>query len=85
MQGAAVTIVVPAFNEATIIDKVLESRITHASGGKTLVATMKAHGARAALVSGGFVQFTEKVGAALGFDETRANRLIEAGGKLTVQ
>lgn len=66
-----------------IIDHVLASRITHASGGATLVATMKAHGAKAALVSGGFVQFTEKVGVALGFDETRANRLIEAEGKLT--
>lgn len=66
-----------------IIDHVLSTRITHAPGGKTLVATMKAHGAYAALVSGGFVQFTEKVGAALGFDETRANRLIEAEGRLT--
>ncbi len=66
-----------------IIDHVLSTRITHAPGGKTLVATMKANGAYAALVSGGFVQFTEKVGAALGFDETRANRLIEAEGRLT--
>ncbi|MEO1536832.1 MAG: phosphoserine phosphatase SerB [Pseudomonadota bacterium] len=66
-----------------IIDHVLQTRITHAPGGRTLVRTMKARGARAALVSGGFVQFTSKVGAALGFDETRANRLIEADGKLT--
>ncbi|MEM9425609.1 MAG: phosphoserine phosphatase SerB [Pseudomonadota bacterium] len=66
-----------------VIDHVIASRIEHAPGGKTLVATMKAHGAYAALVSGGFVQFTEKVGAALGFNETRANRLIEADGKLT--
>ena len=66
-----------------IIEHVLSTRITHAPGGKALVATMKSRGARAALVSGGFVQFTDKVGAALGFDETRANRLIEADGKLT--
>ncbi|MEM7719554.1 MAG: phosphoserine phosphatase SerB [Pseudomonadota bacterium] len=66
-----------------IIDKVIETRIHLASGGKTLVATMKANGAYAALVSGGFAQFTEKVGAMLGFDETRANRLIEADGKLS--
>lgn len=66
-----------------IIDHVIETRIHHAPGGKTLVATMKANGAYTALVSGGFVQFTEKVGAALGFDETRANRLIEANGALT--
>ena len=66
-----------------IIDHVIATRIHHAPGGKTLVSTMKAHGAYTALVSGGFVQFTDKVGGALGFDETRANRLIEAEGKLT--
>lgn len=66
-----------------IIDHVIATRIQHAPGGKTLVSTMKAHGAYAALVSGGFVQFTDKVGSALGFDETRANMLIEANGKLT--
>lgn len=66
-----------------IIDQVIASRITLASGGKTLVATMKANGARAALVSGGFVQFTSKIGAQIGFDDTRANQLIEADGKLT--
>ncbi len=66
-----------------IIEHVLSTRITHAPGGKTLVATMKANGAYTALVSGGFVQFTERVGDALGFDETRANRLIEAEGRLT--
>lgn len=66
-----------------IIDHVIATRIHHTPGGKTLVATMKAHGAYTALVSGGFVQFTDKVGAALGFDETRANQLIEDSGKLT--
>lgn len=66
-----------------IIGKVIETRIEHAAGGATLVRTMKANGAYAALVSGGFLQFTEVVGGALGFDETRANTLIEAGGKLT--
>ena len=66
-----------------MIDYVLQTRITLAPGGDALVRTMKAHGAYAALVSGGFTQFTEKVGAALGFDETRANRLIEADGHLT--
>ncbi|MEM6384925.1 MAG: phosphoserine phosphatase SerB [Pseudomonadota bacterium] len=66
-----------------VIDRVLSTRITHAQGGKTLVATMKAHGAKTALVSGGFVQFTEKVGAALGFDLTRANRLEVRNGHLT--
>ncbi|PZO68764.1 MAG: phosphoserine phosphatase SerB, partial [Sphingomonas taxi] len=43
------------------------------------VATMRANGAYAALVSGGFTAFTEAVAAKLGFDENRANVLeIEA-------
>ncbi|MEO9823454.1 MAG: phosphoserine phosphatase SerB [Paracoccaceae bacterium] len=66
-----------------IIEHVIDTRISLASGGKTLVATMKANGARAALVSGGFLQFTSRIAAELGFDETRANRLLEVDGKLT--
>lgn len=66
-----------------IIDDVISTRITLAKGGKTLVATMKENGARTALVSGGFLQFTSRIGAQIGFDDTRANTLIEANGKLT--
>jgi phosphoserine phosphatase len=67
----------------TVIAKVLEERITLAPGGKTLVATMRAQGAHAALVSGGFTAFTGPVAAALGFDEHRANQLLAEGGRLT--
>lgn len=67
----------------SIIDTVISDRITLASGGKTLVKTMKYNGAKAALVSGGFLQFTTRIGAMLGFDETRANTLIEQDGVLT--
>lgn len=35
------------------------------------------------MVSGGFTAFTTKVAADLGFDEHRANTLLEADGKLT--
>ncbi|PZQ97811.1 MAG: phosphoserine phosphatase SerB [Cereibacter sphaeroides] len=66
-----------------VIGQVLQDRITLAAGGKELVATMKANGARAALVSGGFTAFTGPVATALGFDENRANTLEAAGGKLT--
>lgn len=66
-----------------IIEKVIATRITLAPGGKTLVATMKANGARAVLVSGGFVQFTRRISDMIGFDDNRANQLIEADGKLT--
>ncbi len=66
-----------------VIGKVLATRITDMPGGRTLVATMKANGARAALVSGGFTAFTGPVAARLGFDENRANRLLASDGVLT--
>ena len=44
-----------------VIDKVLAKRITLMPGGAALVATMKANGAYAALVSGGFTAFTSAV------------------------
>ncbi len=66
--------------DAGVIDRVLATRITYMPGGKALLATMKANGAYAALVSGGFTAFTGKVAADLGFDENRANTLnIEDG------
>jgi len=66
-----------------VIEKVMAHRITLMPGGPVLVATMKANGARAALVSGGFTAFTTRVAALLGFDENRANILHVEGGKLT--
>jgi len=67
----------------SVINKVLEERITLMPGGKAMLATMKANGAYAALVSGGFTAFTAKVAAELGFDENRANTLLVEDGKLT--
>lgn len=69
--------------DAAVIDKVLAERITLMPGGAELLATMKANGAYAALVSGGFTAFTAKVAGTLGFDENRANSLLIADGKLT--
>lgn len=68
--------------EATIA-RVLDTRITPMPGGATLVATMKAHRAHCALVSGGFTAFTTRVAADLGFDEHRANTLLAADGLLS--
>jgi phosphoserine phosphatase len=67
----------------SIVDEVIESRITLTPGGKTLVATMRAHGACTALVSGGFTLFTRKVAAMLGFQENRANELLLDGARLS--
>ncbi len=69
--------------DEAVIGHVLETRITLMPGGPVLLATMKANGAYAALVSGGFTAFTAKVAAELGFDENRANTLIAENGKLT--
>lgn len=69
--------------DAGVIDHVLATRITPMPGGAVLVATMKAHGAPAALVSGGFTAFTAAVAARLGFDRHRANVLEVAEGRLT--
>ena len=52
-------------------------------GARTLVATMRAHNAMAALVSGGFTFFTERVAALCGFDVHRANTLEHDGAALT--
>lgn len=69
--------------DAGIIDQILRERISFMAGGRTLIATMKANGAHTALVSGGFTPFTQKVAAALGFDENQANELIIRDGLLT--
>jgi len=66
-----------------VITKVLADRITYMPGGKALVATMKAGGAYAALVSGGFTDFTGPVAAHLGFDEHRSNTLLHKGDVLS--
>ena len=68
---------------ADIIDKVLKERIKFMPGGRTLIVTMKADGAYAALVSGGFTAFTNKVAETLGFDEHHANTLLVDGDKLS--
>lgn len=52
-------------------------------GALELVRTMRAAGARTALVSGGFTFFTSRVAALCGFDENHANTLLAQGDTLT--
>jgi phosphoserine phosphatase len=52
-------------------------------GAATLVATMKASGSYAAIVSGGFLLFTRLVRQQLGFDYDEGNDLEIASGSLT--
>ncbi|MGV6888784.1 phosphoserine phosphatase SerB [Rhodophyticola sp. SM2404] len=67
----------------SVISEVLEKRIKLMPGGPVLLATMKANGAYAALVSGGFTSFTAAIAEKLGFDEHRANTLLIENGVLT--
>ena len=62
----------------TVIDN---TRIT--SGAKTLIATMRAHGATCYLVSGGFTFLTSFVAGTLGFHDHFANQLEISNGALT--
>ena len=58
-------------------------RVQLTDGAHDLVATMRANGAYAALVSGGFSFFTSRVAALCGFHEHRSNTLLDDGATLT--
>jgi len=60
-----------------------EAGIALMGGARTLVATMRGHGAYTVLVSGGFDYFTSRVKTSCGFDAERANHLLIEDGKLT--
>jgi phosphoserine phosphatase len=66
----------------TSIGDVLDG-IEVTAGAGALVATMKAHGAYCALVSGSFKPMTAAIRMRLGFDEDRANHLEVLNGTLT--
>jgi phosphoserine phosphatase len=58
-------------------------RVRLTQGARELVATMRAHGAYTALVSGGFSFFTGRVATLCGFDMHRSNVLLDDGTALT--
>lgn len=65
------------------LQRVVDERLQLTPGARTLVATMKQHGAYAALVSGGFTYFTSRMAAIAGFNNHFANTLETADGRLT--
>lgn len=69
--------------EETAIDDCIVERIKPVQGAETLVNTLKAHGCRTVLVTGGFHHFADPVARQIGFDRVVGNRLAVADGRLT--
>ncbi|WP_324260693.1 phosphoserine phosphatase SerB [Altererythrobacter sp. H2] len=65
------------------IDQCLTDRIRPMEGARTLVATLRAHGVRTVLVTGGFHHFADPVAELLGFERVVGNRLEVGAGQLT--
>lgn len=67
----------------TVLHEVCAQTVRPMPGAATLLATMRAAGARCVLVSGGFSVFTRYVRELLGFDVDEANELEVMDGMLT--
>ena len=72
-----------AGRDIAALDRVYRDRVRLNAGAEALLAAAKSAGARTLLVSGGFTYFTSRLGERLGFDESVANELEIAGGRLT--
>jgi phosphoserine phosphatase len=69
---------------ATVVEEVIADRIRLTPGARTLVATMRKHGAYTCLVTGGFTVFSRHIADLIGFDESRANTLaVGPDGRLS--
>jgi phosphoserine phosphatase len=65
------------------LERTYAERVRLNPGAKSLLATMRAHGAHTMLVSGGFGYFTQRVAKAAGFHAERGNTLLDDGTHLT--
>jgi len=65
------------------LERVYDERLALSAGAERMLAGFGAVGAKTLLVSGGFTFFTDRLKARLGFDETAANTLETADGRLT--
>lgn len=68
--------------DAAMIDRCRAERVRIMPGAKALVRTLRGRGARAILVSGGFIPFAQPVADEIGFNSAVANTLHIANGKL---
>ena len=69
--------------EESAIARCLTERIVPMEGARALVSTLKAHGCRTVLVTGGFHHFADPVAEQIGFERVIGNRLAVHEGKLT--
>jgi phosphoserine phosphatase len=67
----------------SVVAEVLATRIELMPGGRKVVATMRAHGAKTLLVSGGFTVFAGPIAEKLGFEKFQANTLLASAGRYT--
>jgi phosphoserine phosphatase len=65
------------------IGRCLAERVVPNPGAAILVRTMRVGGARAILVTGGFISFADPIAKMLGFSAVRANRLLFDGRQLS--
>ncbi len=69
--------------EETAIETCLTERIRPMAGARTLVATLRHHGCRTVLVTGGFHHFADPVAADIGFERVVANRFAVESARLS--
>ena len=69
--------------DASALEHVYHERLRLNPGAEALIEGLHDHGAKFALVSGGFTFFTERLRAQLGLDYTLANNLEINGGHIT--
>jgi phosphoserine phosphatase len=69
--------------DVTALEAVYEQRLQLNPGAEVMLKSLKNHGIKTALVSGGFTFFTERLKQRLNLDFTMANVLGEHNGKLT--
>lgn len=69
--------------DESALQRVYNERLRLNPGAQTLLDTLRAHGIRTMLVSGGFTFFTDRLKSRLGLDHAHANTLEVVGGKLT--
>ncbi|MGB3740327.1 MAG: phosphoserine phosphatase SerB [Pontixanthobacter sp.] len=69
--------------EEAAIAQCLNDRIAMNAGARALVGTLKAHGCKTVLVTGGFHHFADAIARQAGFDRVIGNRLAIRDGVLT--